>query len=183
MDANNLHGWAVCKKLSLNGYKWANVGKFDIDFIKNYNDNCNKGYLLEVHVEYPKELYSSQSDLPFSCEKRSKLHKELEYKVSEEVKKAHRTVYKTLNITHEPETENKLIATIQEKDKYVVCISTLKQALNHGLKLRKVHRVIEFNKSAWLEMYIDKNTALTKLAENDLEKGFFKIMKKGLLLK
>ena len=44
----------------------------------------------------------------------------------------------------------KLIATIQDKNKYDVCISTLKQALNHGLKLRKVHKVIEFNQSAWL---------------------------------
>ena len=52
------------------------------------------------------------------------------------------------NITHEP--ENKLIATIQDKQKYVVTMSTLKQALNHGLILVKVHRVIEYNQSNWL---------------------------------
>ena len=88
--------------MPLNGYKWANVEEFDSDFIKNYDDNSDKGYLLEVDVEYPKELYSSHRDLPFLCEKRSKLHKEFEYKVSKEVKKAHRKVYKTFNITHEP---------------------------------------------------------------------------------
>ena len=174
LDANNLYGWAMCKKLPLNGYKWANVEEFDSDFIKNYDDNSDKGYLLEVDVEYPKELYSSHRDLPFLCEKRSKLHKEFEYKVSKEVEKAHKKVYKTFNITHEP--ENKLIATIQDKNKYVVCISTLKQALNHGLKLQKVHRVIEFNQSAWLKPYIDKNTALRKLAKNEFEKDFFKLM-------
>ena len=70
----------------------------------------------------------------------------------------------------------KLIATIQDKSKYDVCISTLKQALNHGLKLWKVHKVIEFNQSAWLKTYIDKNTALRKLAKNDFEKDFFKLM-------
>ena len=174
LDANNLYGWAMCKKLPLNSYKWANVEEFDSDFIKNYDDNSDKGYLLEVDVEYPKELYSSHRDLPFLCEKRSKLHKEFEYKVSKEVEKAHKKVYKTFNITHEP--ENKLIATIQDKNKYVICISTLKQALNHGLKLQKVHRVIEFNQSAWLKPYIDKNTALRKIAKNEFEKDFFKLM-------
>ena len=55
-DVNNLYGWAMCKKLPLNGYKWDNVEEFDGDFIKNYDVNSNKGYLLEVDVEYPKEL-------------------------------------------------------------------------------------------------------------------------------
>ena len=174
LDANNLYGWAMCKKLSLNGYKWANVEKSNSDFIKNYDVNSDKGYLLEVDVEYPKELHSAHRDLPFLCEKRSKLHKEIEYKVSKEVGKVHRIVYKTFNITHEP--ENKLTATIQDKNKYVICISTLKQALNHSLKLQKVHRVIEFNQSAWLKPYIDKNTALRKLAKNEFEKDFFKLM-------
>ena len=75
LDANNLYGWAMCKKLPLNSYKWANVEEFDSDFIKNYDDNSDKGYLLEVDVEYPKELHSAHRDLPFLCEKRSKLHK------------------------------------------------------------------------------------------------------------
>ena len=174
LDANNLYGWAMCKTLPLNGYKWANVEEFDSDFIKSYDDNSDKGYLLEVDVEYPKELYISHRDLPFLCERKSKLHEKFEYKVSKEVEKAHKKVYKTFNIT--PEPENKLIATIQDKNKYVICISTLKQALNHGLKLQKVHRVIEFNQSAWLKPYIDKNTALRNLAKNDFEKHFFKLM-------
>ena len=113
LDANNLYEWTMCKKLPLIGYKWTNVEEFDSDFIKNYDDNSDKGYLVELDVEYPKELCSSHRDLPFLCEKRRKLHKEFEYKVSKEVKKAHKKVYKTFNITHEP--ENKLIATIQDK--------------------------------------------------------------------
>ena len=124
----------------LNGYKWTNVEEFDSDFIKNYDVNSDKGYLLEVDVEYPKELYSSHRAFPFLAEKRSKLHKEFEYKVSKEVEKVHKKVYKTFKITHEP--GNKLIARIQDKNKYLVCISTLKQASNHGLKLQKVHKVI-----------------------------------------
>ena len=60
--------------------------------------------------------------------------------------------------------------------KYVVHISILKQALHHGLKLKKVHRVIEFNQEAWLKKYIDINAELRKKASNDFEKDFFKLM-------
>ena len=52
----------------------------------------------------------------------------------------------------------------------------MKQALNHGLKFKKIHRVIEFNKKAWLTPYIDMNTELRKVADNDFEKDFYKLM-------
>ena len=55
-------------------------------------------------------------------------------------------------------------------------ISILKQALDHGLKLKKVHRVIVFNQEAWLKKHIDINTELRKKASNDFEKDFFKLM-------
>ena len=55
-------------------------------------------------------------------------------------------------------------------------IKSLKQALNHRLKLKRVHRIIEFNQKAWLKPYIDMNTELRKLASNDFEKGFYKLM-------
>ena len=60
--------------------------------------------------------------------------------------------------------------------KYVKHVNTLKQALNHGLKLKKIHSVIEFNQKAWLKLYIDMNTELRKLAKNDFEKDLFKLM-------
>ena len=47
----------------------------------------------------------------------------------------------------------KLVGNLRDKKKYVVHISILKQVLNHGLKLKKVHRVIELNQEAWLEIY------------------------------
>ena len=70
----------------------------------------------------------------------------------------------------------KLITSIEDKEKYVKHISALKQALNHGLKLKRVHRVIEFRQEAWLKPYIDMNTKLTTEAKNDFEKDFFKLM-------
>ena len=63
-----------------------------------------------------------------------------------------------------------------DKENYVVHIRALKQALNHGLILKKVHRVIQFNQEAWLKPYIDMNTKLRKEAKNEFEKDFFKLM-------
>ena len=59
----------------------------------------------------------------------------------------------------------KLICIIEDKERYVIHIRALKQALNHGLKLKKVHRVIQFNQKAWLKTYIDMNTKYRKDAK------------------
>ena len=67
---------------------------------------------------------------------------------------------------------NKLVYNIQDEEN----IRALKQALNHGLILKKVHRVIQFNQKAWLKPYIDMNTKLRTEAKNDFEKDFFKLM-------
>ena len=68
------------------------------------------------------------------------------------------------------------MCNLRNKKKYVVHIRSFKQALNHGLKLKKVHRIIEFNQESWLKAYIDMNTELRKAAKNDFEKDFFKLM-------
>ena len=70
----------------------------------------------------------------------------------------------------------KLVCNLYDKKKYVVHIKSLKQALNHGLKLKNIHRIIEFNQEAWLKPYINMNTELRKLARNDFEKGLFRLM-------
>ena len=70
----------------------------------------------------------------------------------------------------------KLICSIEDKEKYVIHIRALKQALNHGLKLKEVYRIIQFKQKAWLKPYIDMNTELRKKAQNEFEKNFFKLM-------
>ena len=71
---------------------------------------------------------------------------------------------------------SKLVCSLYDKNNYVVHIRSLKQTLDHGLILNKVHRVIQFNQEAWLKEYIDMNTKLRKQAKNDLEKDFFKLI-------
>ena len=154
-DANNLYGWAMSKKLPVNGFKWIDNDEtagpvINEEFIKNYNKNDsindNKGYIFEADAKYPKKLHELHSDLPFLPERM-------------EINKC-----------------TKLVCNLYNKKKYVAHVNTLKQALNHGLKLKKIHRVIEFNQEAWLKPYINMNTQLRKLAKNDFEKDLFKLM-------
>ena len=76
LDANNLYGWAMSQKLPVNGFMWYNdhLSDFNEEFIKNYNENSDEGYFLEVDIEYPKQLWSSHKDLLFLPE-RKKLEK------------------------------------------------------------------------------------------------------------
>ena len=143
LDANNLYGWAMSQKLPVNGFKWVEkLSRFNERFIKNYNENSDIGYFLEVDIDYPKELFNLHKDLPFLPE-RKKVNK-----------------------------CEKLISSIEDKEKYVVHIKALKQALNHGLILKKIHRVIK----AWLKPYVDMNTKLKTEAKKQFEKDFFKLM-------
>ena len=148
LDTNNLYGAAMSEKLPIIGFKWVNdISGINKKFIKSYDKkNSDKGYILEVDVGYPSKLHKLHSDMPFLPEKMK--------------------IDKT----------QKLACNLHDKKKYVVHISISKQALNHGLKLKKVHRVIEFNQEAWLKKYIDMNTELRKKASNDFEKDSFKLM-------
>ena len=133
VDANNLYGRAMSQKLPVDGFKCIeddNLSKFDEKVIKKYDENSDKGYILEADIDYPKDLHNLQSDLPFLPE-----------------------IMKINKCT-------KLACTVQYKEKYVIHIVALKQALNNGLRLKKVHRVIEFRQEAWLKSYIDMNTKL-----------------------
>ena len=78
---------------------------------------------------------------------------------------------------------SKLVCNLYDKNSYAVHIRSLKQALNHGLILRKVHKVIQFNQELRLQEYIDMNTELRKEAKNNFEKDFFKLMNNSVFRK
>ena len=73
LEANNLYGWAMSQKLPLNGFKWiekSRLSRFNDKFINTYNENSDKGYFLEVDIDYPKELFNLHKDLPFLPERK-----------------------------------------------------------------------------------------------------------------
>ena len=106
------------------------------------NEESDKGYFLEVDVQYPEKLHDLHNDLPFLPER--------------------------LRI----EKVEKLAANLHDRTEYVIHIRNLKQSLNHGLVLKKVQRVIIFNQNASLKPYTDMNTNLRKRAKNDFGKDF-----------
>ena len=107
---------AKSQKLPVDGFKW--------------KKNSDKGYILEVDIEYPKNLHDLHNDLPFLPERMK-------------IKKC-----------------NKLVCNLYDKNNYVVHIRALKKALNYKLILKKLHKVIQLNQRAWLKSYIDMNTKL-----------------------
>ena len=71
LNATNLYGWAISQKLPVNGFKWIKkLSEFNEDFMKGYDENSDKGYFLEVDVEYPKKLFILHRDLPFLPERK-----------------------------------------------------------------------------------------------------------------
>ena len=71
LNASNLYGWAISQKLPVNGFKWIKkLSEFNEDFMKGYDENSDKGYFLEVDVEYPKKLFNLHRDLPFLPERK-----------------------------------------------------------------------------------------------------------------
>ena len=107
LDANNLYGWAMSKKLPVGDFELINPEDYTEDIIKKYDENDDYGAILIVDVDYPKKLHKLHSDLPFLPE-RMKINK-----------------------------VDKLICNTQNKINYVVHIAALKEALDHRLILKK----------------------------------------------
>ena len=119
--------------------------------MKDFDENKESSYIqyLDVNyldVQYLEKLHELHNDLPF-LPKRIKIEK-----------------------------VEKLVANLDDKTEYVIHMRYLKQALNHALVLKKVHKVVKFNQNSWLKAYIDVNTDLRKKVKNYFEKDFFKLM-------
>ncbi|XP_050447449.1 uncharacterized protein LOC126849549 [Cataglyphis hispanica] len=145
-DVNNLYGWAMCQPLPYADFRW-------VDDISDFNisaiaSDSPIGYILEVDLEYPQHLHNAHADLPF-CPIRDK---------------------------PPGKREDKLLATLYDKKRYVIHYRNLQQCTRHGLRVTKIHRVLQFAQSAWLRDYIELNTKFRTLARNDFEKNLFKLM-------
>ena len=145
--------------LDANGlYSWAMSQKLpthgfkwidvDIPEVKKLLEkkDTKQGYIFEVDLDYPSSLWESHNDYPLAPERK---------KINE---------------------VDKLISSFLPKNNYVLHYKNLKQYLEEGMILKKVHRGIKFYQSPWMEPYIRKNTNLRKEAKNAFESNFFKLM-------
>ena len=133
------------QKLPVDGFKWwKDLFKFDEEQIQEYDEDSHKGYILEVDVKYPKGLHKLHSYFML-LPKRMKIDK-----------------------------CEKLMFNLYDMKIYDIDIRVLKETLDHEIILEKVHKVIKFNKEAWLRPYIETNAALRTKAKNGFEKDVFR---------
>jgi hypothetical protein len=168
LDANNLYGWAMCQPLPTSDFKWIDPEDFDLDRLSEdlILQGSDTGYILEVDLAYPAELHNLHNDYPLAPESMN---------ISDDMLSGYsKKLKEKLNIGNS--NVPKLVPNLYDKTKYVVHYRNLKFYLEQGLKLKKIHRVIQFKQSPWLKSYIDFNTEKRKNAKSDFEKDFFKLM-------
>ena len=163
LDANNLYGWAMSQYLPTGGFEWLTEKEVDLS---KYNDESEKGLILEVDLEYPEELHDLHNDYPLAAEK---------IKVTEGMLSPYcREIAEKFEL--KVGMVEKLVPTLFNKERYVLHYRNLQLYMSLGLKLTKIHRALKFNQSPWLKTYIDFNTQKRAKAKNSFEKDFFKLM-------
>ena len=173
LDANNLYGWAMCQKLPLREFNWVECESMPVeqwtDFIVNLSDDAEYGYTFEVDVDYPEHLHDDHNDYPFLAE--SMLIQ------PEMLSQTQKDIYCKQNTTEKMQLGDvkKLVPNLMHKRNYIVHYRALKQAIQHGLVLKKVHRAVKYYQEAWLKPYILKNMDLRKQSKDDFEKDLFKL--------
>ena len=188
IDANNLYGWAMSQILPTGNFKWVteiegntpqitheeegntednkSMRDWEQD-IMNIDDDSSTGYMLEVDVEYPENLHLDimHDNFPLAPQA-MQIEKDMLSTYQEELGDQ-------LNVSY---GSKKLCLTLQDKKNYVCHYKNLKFYLKHGLKLKNVHKILQFDQKAWLKPYIDLNTKLRQEADNKFEEGFAKLM-------
>ena len=152
--------------LPTGGFHWdEDITKYTEDYIKQLSNTAPEGCMLEVDLEYPPELHDKHDQYPLAPE-----HLEVDLKMLSEDQQQMAKDFEVKQMG------TKLCLTLRDKVKYKLHYRNLKQYLNMGLRLKKVHRVLAFNQSPWVKKYIDLNTNLRRKAACKAEEDLPKLM-------
>jgi RNase P subunit RPR2 len=166
LDCNNLYGYAMCEPLPTGQFRFLDPDeREDFDLHSKSAEDC-KGYILEVDLDYPTNLHHSHNDYPLAPEKAKVTPHMLSPYALDLAKKLKIGQGKT----------EKLVPNFYAKTSYVVHYRNLKYYLELGMKLTKIHKILEFEQSRWMKPYIDFNTAKRQVASSSFEKDLFKLM-------
>uniref|UniRef100_A0A336MAQ8 CSON012963 protein n=1 Tax=Culicoides sonorensis TaxID=179676 RepID=A0A336MAQ8_CULSO len=150
LDFNNLYGFSLSESIAYGGFQWLTDNQITRFKVENIPDDGDYGYVLSVDIDYPSELHDEHNELPFFPERKKFGNTE------------------------------KLCATLENKKNYVVHYRNLKQAMQNGLILKKVHKILKFKQSKWIAPYINLNNTLRSMATSDAEKDLYKLMNNAI---
>ena len=169
-DINNLYGYGMQNLLPKSTFQWLSEEEVNAFQAQEVSDDSETGYMCEVDLEYPHKLHDTHSDYPLAPDSLTITHDMLS--------SYSKDLLTTLGM--KPGKVPKLIPNLRNKEKCILHYINLKQYLSLELKLTKVHRVLAFHQSAWLKAYIDFNTEKRKMAKNDFDKDFFKLLNNSI---
>lgn len=168
LDINSMYADCMTRPLPVGDYKWEHIG-YPQQFIQKIQftpDDAERGFILEVDLEYPKELHDLHSDLPLAPINKLVVPSPYTQRVS---------------IQHDIKRSKvpKLLTTLENKEHYILHYTVLKYYLKLGLKVTNVHRCFSFTQSKWMEPFIKLNIKHRMEASkigDEVKKGFFKLM-------
>ena len=163
---NNLYGRAMVLPLPTHDFKFLTKEEFrEIDNIQNHPDDAEDGFILEVDLEYPKELHDLHNDYPLASEA-LEIDETMLSPLQQEFPKQPPQI--------------KLTPNLRDKTKYIVHYRNLKYYLKMGMRIKKIHRVLKFKQRPWLKQYIDYNTNCRANSKSRFQKNFYKLMNNSM---
>ena len=170
LDANNLYGYAMSQPLPTGYMRLLEDDEIQNFDVQKVSKDGEKGYVLEVDLEYPTSLHDKHNDYPLGP-----THKVVS---DEELSPYSRRLWTSLHNgkpSKRPKVK-KLVSTLSNKENYILHYETLKVYLRLGMEIKKIHKVVEFHQCTWMKTYIDFNAKKRSQAKNDFEKDFYKLM-------
>ena len=174
LDANNLYGLAMVKPLPVSDFVFMKDRDIESFNVMSVPEEGEFGYILEVSLQYAHYLHDDHNCFPLAPVSKSVSNEELSPYAQHLLRKLH-------GLSEDDPLPNrgnveKLLTTLEDKDHYVLHYRNLQLYLSLGMRLKNIHRILEFRQKAWMKPYILHNTEMRKNARSTFEKNFYKLL-------